>query len=171
MWYVVYKLHDSIESIQKQLSQHGIESFYPMLRSTKYDVNANRMVEQERPLVSNLIFLHEVKDIKSVIENVTGLGAPMKDSATGKAAVIPDDEMQRFMKVVVYHNDGARILDDPFTKFEGKPRVRVKAGALEGMEGRVVRIKRDRTLVISLGTMAIAVTGIHHSMLEVIDGN
>lgn len=169
MWYVVYKLHSSVESVRQQLSLHGVECFYPMIKSTVYDANANRMVEQDKPLVSNLIFLHETDDILSLIDSVTGLGSPMKDNATGKAAVVSDDEMQRFMKVVEYHNNGAKILNDPFAKFEGNPRVRVKAGHLEGMEGRVVRIKRDRTLVISLGTMAIAVTGIHHSLLEVID--
>lgn len=48
--------------------------------------------------------------------------------------------------------------------------MRVTAGLFEGIEGYVVRIRRDRKLVVQLyGIIAIAISGIHHSLLEIID--
>jgi len=63
----------------------------------------------------------------------------------------------------------AEFLPDAYRRFESCPKVRVKAGPFEGLEGRVFRIRHDRKLIIQLDDMAVAISGIHHTLLEIVE--
>ena len=77
--------------------------------------------------------------------------------------------MQKFRLVLSKHNGDVKILRDSYAKFCKNQLVRVKAGDFEGIEGRVVRVLRDRKLVIALGSMAVAISGIDRSLFEPIE--
>ena len=49
---------------------------------------------------------------------------------------------------------------------EGKVRLRVLTGILAGQEGYLVRIARDRRLVVDLGGLTVAISGIHGEQFE-----
>ena len=68
------------------------------------------------------------------------------------AAIIPDDEIQAIRRVVEGH---FRVEPHPFLKCG--ERVRVKQGALAGVEGILVRKKNMYRLVLSVDLMARSV--------------
>ena len=94
----------------------------------------------------------------------------MFDLATRNPIIVRESDMLNFIQVTKLCNENILYLKDNIDKFKTHPKVRVIAGHFEGVEGYVVRIRRDRKLVIQLhGIIAIAISGIHHSLLEIID--
>ena len=78
--------------------------------------------------------------------------------------------MTSFMLVAATHDEELIYLKDSFEKFTQHEKVQVMGGLFEGLEGHVVRIRRDRKVVVSIyGVAAIAISGIHSSLLKKIN--
>lgn len=168
-WYVVYRRKPVNGTIQEVLDASGIEYFAPVIIRKKLNDDRSAFEESEESLTNNLIFIRTDENIKKLADATDGLRSPMTDHATGQPAIVPDDEMQRFIMFVKMKNFNARILPDPYQRFKVCQKVRVKAGDFEGTEGYVFRIRGDRKLIISLANMAVAISGIHHTLLEPIE--
>lgn len=168
-WYVVYKGKSAKGSISESLDAKGVEHFTPTVVRTKLNNEGDAYEEKVETMVSNLMFVRTDGDIRALVNETEGLRYPMIDCATRLPAVVSDSEMQRFKEFLEIKNINARILEDPFSRFKVCQKVRVGAGKFQGLEGYVFRIRGDRKLVVSLGNMAVAISGIHHSLLEPID--
>lgn len=166
MWYVVYKIRNSSKRLLDDLDKKGIEYYVPMHYTERLNEEGTMMVEAQETSINNIIFIQTKNDILQLVRQIEGLLSPMKDTMTHKPATIPDTEMNRFIKIQQTRPSDVFLLKDPYSKFTSKTKVRVKAGLFEGIEGRLVRIRRDRKVVISLGIMAVAISGIHFSLLE-----
>ena len=166
MWYVLYKLQNAGTALPDKLNELGVKYYVPMHYIEKLNSEGTMMEQQKVVSISNLLFVNTDMDIMQFTQQTNGLLAPMKDTMTNKPAVVKDEEMERFIQFQKLQPANVLLLKDPYAKFLGKTKVRVKAGLFEGIEGRVVRILRDRRLVISLGNMAVAISGIHPSLLE-----
>lgn len=166
-WYIVYKGKAQKDSLQHNLEKAGVEYFRPT-QATEH-LEDDQMKIKEEDVIKNLIFLNTDQDILSLVNAIDGLRCPYIDRATGSPAIVPDTDMKRFMRFLELKNIDARVLQDPYYRFKTKQKVRVRAGEFEGVEGYVFRIRGDRKLVISLGDMAIAISGIHHTLLEPIN--
>ena len=60
------------------------------------------------------------------------------------------------------------FLRDPFVKFsKDHVKLRVLTGIMAGQEGYVVRILRDRQLVMDLGGYAVAISNVHKEDFEI----
>ncbi len=167
VWYIVYKGKAIRGSLKENLEKAGIAYFFPT-RKIKH-LDGNRMVEREVSVLHNLIFIQTSEDITTVIKAIDGLKAPYINRSTGKPAVVTDSELIRFKQVLTARSLHAEFLPDAYHRFEKCPKVRIKAGEFEGVEGRVFRIRHDRKLIIKLDDLAIAVSGIHHTLLEIIE--
>lgn len=163
-WYIVYKGKPTKGTLRENLENEGISYFIPTQNVEHLD--GDRMEEKEETVLNNLIFVQTDKDIRTLTREIDGLRSPYLNHATGMPATVTDEELQRFRRVLEARSLHAQFLPDGYKRFECCPKVRVKAGEFEGMEGRVFRIRHDRKLVIQLDYMAIAVSGIHHTLLE-----
>lgn len=117
----------------------------------------------EQPTVSGLVFLQgTVKALQQFLdENFSGVRLA-RDRATGRTAVISDAQMQPFMAVAGQDPTMVRFLDKPIEHFAaGNVRLRVLSGPLAGQEGYLVRIARDRKLVMEIGGMTVAIGNVH----------
>lgn len=167
-WYIVYKGKSSGKySLKQNLETAGI-AYYVPTQVTEHLEN-DRMVECVEPVLNNLIFIQTDEDITTLVRETDGLKAPYMNRATGRPACVTDAELQRFKRVLEARSLHAEFLPDAYQRFESCPKVRVKAGDFAGLEGRVFRIRHDRKLIISLDNMAIALSGIHHTLLEIIE--
>lgn len=166
MWYVVYKVQNACSSLFTRLDEQGIEYHVPMHYTEKLNHDGTMMEQKKVASINNLIFINTSMNILQLVQQTNGLLAPMKDTMTDMPAVVRDDEMKRFIKIQELKPADVTLLKDPYSKFMDKGKVRVKAGIFEGIEGRIVRIRRNKKLVISLGNMAVAISGIHYSLLE-----
>lgn len=89
------------------------------------------------------------------------------DCATHEPAVIPDALMRPLRQVVEMASERLRFLPRPFHHYlKTHTLVRVAQGPLKGLEGCVVRINRDRRLVMSVGNLTIAISGAHREQFE-----
>lgn len=168
-WYVVYRCKPHKGVINQILDESGIEYFLPVIVKKKLNEQGDAFEEKEEAFINNLIFIRTDDNIMTLIDATDGLRCPFMDRTTNKPAVISDADMQRFKDFIQVQNLEASILEDPYQRFKVCQKVRVSAGKFAGTEGYVFRIRGDRKLVISLGNMAVAISGIHHSLLEPIE--
>lgn len=166
-WHIVYKGKATCGSLTENLARCGVEYFLPQ-QSVEY-LDEDRMKVRDEEVMRNLIFVRTDRDIRLVVNAVDGLRGPYIDRTTGHPAIISDAEMQRFRDFLEAKNTSIRVLAEPYERFSLRQKVRVRAGSFEGTEGYVLRIRGDRKLVISVGSMAVAISGIHHSLFEPAD--
>ncbi|MCM1109228.1 MAG: hypothetical protein NC388_09310 [Clostridium sp.] len=58
----------------------------------------------------------------------------------------------------------------PFRYYtDGNTKLRITTGFLAGLEGYVIRIDRDRRLVMNVGGMGVVISGIHCETFEVVE--
>ena len=108
----------------------------------------------EQPTVSGLVFLQgTVKALQQFLdENFSGVRLA-RDRATGRTAVISDTQMQPFMAV--------EIMEVKINESNFKEEVLNSTKPLAGQEGYLVRIARDRKLVMEIGGMTVAIGNVH----------
>lgn len=169
-WFILYRRKDFCEYLFKLLRQESVP--YYSVSSTGEDSTGEEFVKKEYESIKNLIFIKPFEPVNQFLNKLkTEFGLvliPYMDCMTGEVAKVGNEEMLRFIKLSKNNPDSIEILKDSFDKFNDKPSVRVKSGPYEGLEGRLVRIRRDRKVVISLGNSAISISGIEFSLLEII---
>lgn len=163
-WFIVYKGKAFRDSLTENLQKAGITFFMPI---QKVEIlKGEKMVIKEEAVLRNLIFIKTDRNVYQIANTIDGLRAPYLNRATHEPAIVSDAEMNQFMNILAYKSANAELLQDPYRHFTVGQRVRVRDGEFKGMEGYVLRMRGDRKLVIALGEMAIAVSGIHHTLFE-----
>lgn len=112
-----------------------------------------------RPTISGLIFIQgKTKVIRKYLWERFPQYHLVNDCSTRKAAVIPDSVMQPFMRIANTDPSRIRFLVNPLTHYaEGNTLVEIMTGPLAGLQGYIIRIDRDRKLVIGVGDMTVAI--------------
>ena len=78
--------------------------------------------------------------------------------------------MKPFMRVMETEPERVTFLRDPFLKFaKDHVKLRVLTGPFQGQEGYIIRILRDRHLVMDLGGYAVAISHVHNEDFEVVE--
>lgn len=124
-----------------------------------------------RPTISGLIFIQgKTKVIKKYLWERFPQYHLVNDCSTRKAAVIPDSVMQPFMRIAGADPSRIRFLVNPLTHYaEGNTLVEIMTGPLAGLQGYIIRIDRDRKLVIGVGDMTVAIGGVHKENFEKVE--
>ena len=125
-------------------------------------------VTEGRPTISGLIFIQgKTKVIRKYLWERFPQYHLVNDCSTRKAAVIPDSVMQPFMRIANTAPSRIRFLVNPLTHYaEGNTLVEIMTGPLAGLQGYIIRIDRDRKLVIGVGDMTVAIGGVHKENFE-----
>ena len=146
---------------------------YFVHKSVVYQRNkkSRGIITVEKPTVSGLIFLQgSTKHLQQYLSEAFPTHHLVKDCSTRLPAVIPDRIMQPFMRVLDTSPDRVRFLLHPFKYYAaGNVKLRITSGFLAGIEGYVVRIDRDRRLVMDVGGMSVAISGVHCEKFEVVE--
>lgn len=135
------------------------------------DREASNGATEGRPTISGLIFLQgKTKVIKKYLWERFPQYHLVNDCSTRKAAVIPDSVMQPFMRIANTDPSRIRFLVNPLTHYaEGNTLVEIMTGPLAGLQGYIIRIDRDRKLVIGVGDMTVAIGGVHKENFEKVE--
>lgn len=95
-----------------------------------------------------------------------------KNCSTGKVATIPCSQMESFMRIVETEPERLRFLLRPFVYYsKNRTLLRIMTGDYAGLEGYVIRIARDRRLVMDVGGMAVAISNVHAERFEEVNKN
>lgn len=135
------------------------------------DREASNGTTEGRPTISGLLFIQgKTKVIKKYLWERFPQYHLVNDCSTRKAAVIPDSVMQPFMRIAGADPSRIRFLVNPLTHYaEGNTLVEIMTGPLAGLQGYIIRIDRDRKLVIGVGDMTVAIGGVHKENFEKVE--
>ena len=173
-WSYLFVHNQKVKSIEEQLIKDGVPHF--VHRTIKYvprHRNGNGMRKVEAPSVSGLIFLQGDPEILQnyLDENIKSYRL-CKNCSTGRVATIPCNQMEPFMRVAETEPERLRFLLRPFVYYsKNRTLLRILTGNYAQLEGYVIRIARDRRLVIDVGGMAVAISGVHAERFEEVHKN
>ena len=130
----------------------------------KQKKNGKGVVKKQVPTVSGLVFLQgETRELQLFLRDRYPLYHLVNDCSTGRPAVIPDKVMRPFMEVASTHPENITFLREPFVKFaKDHVKLRILTGLFAGLEGYIVRVDRDRQLIMEFGGYTVAIRGVHN---------
>jgi transcription antitermination factor NusG len=140
-WYAAYTSANHEKRVALQLVQRSVEHFLPLYESVRRW--KDRRMKLQLPLFSGYVFVRLALRDRLQVLQVPGVSRLV--GFNGLPCALPDAEIEAVQSCLARKG---RLEPHPFVQV-GR-RVRVKAGALEGMEGIVVRKKNRLRFVIAL---------------------
>jgi transcription antitermination factor NusG len=158
-WIAVYVAPQSEQTVSKLLGEKGYEEFCPTFIQMKKWSDRTKLFE--RPLFPRYVFCRISPRCAGPI--VTTPGVVKILGQNGAISFVPDDEISA-LKSIHHLRFPVATLPLPYA---GK-QVVVRDGPLQGLRGRIMRIKNDLTLVIAIEILqrAVAVTLPKDSVLD-----
>ena len=152
-------------------SEAGFRTFVHRTLNYKKPTEQYGDIEGGRPTISGLLFIQgNEKKIKNYLRAYFPQYHVVNDCSTRRTAVIPDMVMQAFMKVSLADPTKIRFMLNPLNHYaKGNTLVRVMTGPMAGLEGYIIRIDRDRRLVMGVGDMTVAIGGVHKEHFEAVE--
>lgn len=156
-------------TVHNELDRRKIRNFLPL--KTKIVVRHDRRIRVIVPAIPNLIFVHATPEALAELKATSTL--PIRyimDRETHRPIIVPDRQMDNFMIVAGAAPDTDTLYVDPgFERIQKGARVRITAGLFAGAEGRFIRLKGDRRVVVEIpGIAAVATHFIHPSLVEIL---
>lgn len=173
-WSYLFVHNQKVKSIEEQLKKDGVTHFvHKTIKYVPRHRNRVGMREVEIPSVSGLIFLQGNPEIlQDYLDKNIKPYKLCKNCSTGKVATIPCNQMEPFMRVAETEPERLRFLLRPFVYYsKNRTLLRIVTGEYAGLEGYVIRIARDRKLVMDVGGMAVALSGVHAERFEEVNKN
>jgi transcription antitermination factor NusG len=157
-WWALYTRHQHEKVVAEMLEAKGFEVFLPLYESTRKWRDRKKVLAL--PLFPCYLFVRGGMNRK--LQVVTTPGIHMILHRGDGVAIIPEQEIQAIQRVV---DGGLRAEPHPF--LECGMRVRVIRGAMEGVEGILLRKKNVCRLILSVKMVAQSVAvEVHASDVE-----
>ena len=152
-WLAVYTRPRHEKAVKKEFQKKGFEVYLPMLKERRKWSDRKKWVEF--PLFRSYIFVRiEIKNALFVLQT---LGVVKVVKFGGKVAVVQDESIEAIKLMIEGGYD-----PEPLNYFiQGDP-VEVKDGPLKGLVGEVIRLDKNKRLVVR-------VDAIQHSISIQID--
>ncbi|MEG1616678.1 MAG: UpxY family transcription antiterminator [Bacteroidales bacterium] len=165
-WFAARTRYKQERRICECLAELGIEYYAPF--QTEKRQWSDRVKIVEVPLIPSLVFLRaEFEKATSLLSDPRLSIHYMRDLANAQRLIVPDRQMEQFMRLAHLQTDGLTLLDH---NLKPGDRVRVIAGEFKGIEGELIRIKRHKRVVVRMERLfALATTYIPGEFLERIE--
>lgn len=169
-WYALRVSYSRELKIQAQLQAKGVRTFVPMMWK-KTDV-AGQVEKKLVPAVNNLCFVYWTKDCIDEFIRQYGENSPVHyywDRTKGFPLTVPLNEMENFMRISSSMDEDIIYLTEISDKLREGQIVKVKSGSFAGVEGRIVRIRKSRRIMVEIpGMLAVASTLIKPTNVEIL---
>ena len=141
-----------------------------MWKKVEKEGNTRKMLV---PAVSNLCFVFWTKaDIDAFISEF-GDKSPVHyywDRTSSRPMTVPSKAMDDFVKVASSLDEDLVYITEISDKLREGQTVKVRSGAFAGVEGKIVRIRKSRRLMVELpGMLAVASTYINPYDVEILN--
>lgn len=165
-WFAVKTRNRAEMTLAERLESRGIECYIAKKVSRENGRNVTR------PAVAGLLFVRTTAE--QLIEEQRLYGADKMfiyfERPTNNPQVIPDREMIPFILITATGDEGFEYIDSELIGAKRGDKVRVIGGPFKGAEGRILRIKGDRRLVINIeGITAVATHHLPSNLIERIE--
>lgn len=174
-WGYLFIQHFAAEKFEKTLETVKLEGdfkpncFIHRTITYKRKPNGKGVVKEEKPSVSGLVFLQgETDKLKVFLQKNFPRYHLVNNCMDGTPASIKDSVMRPFMQVMESEPERITFLRDPFVTFaKDHVKLRVLTGIMAGQVGYVVRILKNRQLVMDFGGYAVAINDVHNEDFEI----
>lgn len=131
-----------------------------------------RIIQRSAAVVHNLIFVQSTRNIldpwKRLHEGDAALRYIM-DKSTHLPLVVDDKSMEDFIRVTQGSDDALLYLDNPDVVLTKGQKVEIVLGPFKGVQGYILRIRKDRRVVITLsGLVSVALATMPRSYFKII---
>ncbi|MGB0110975.1 MAG: UpxY family transcription antiterminator [Terriglobales bacterium] len=142
-WYAVHTRSRHEKLVVNQLEQRGIKTFLPTINEVHHWTDRRKVVQL--PLFSCYAFVH-MRLLPEIWHKVMRTDGVLRlVGGRGEGVPIPESAIENLQALL--------SRDVPYTLcpfLQVGQRVRIRGGALDGIEGLLIARKGDRTLVISI---------------------
>ena len=140
-WYAIHVRSHTEKNVSLMLAARGYEQYLPLYREvTNW---SDRVKKLELPLFPGYVFCRLDVPHRRPVVTVPGVVSIVGFGRT--FATIPEDQISAVRSIL---SSGLPSMPWPFLQLGD--RVRISAGALDGVEGILVRVKGDYRVVVSI---------------------
>ena len=159
-WYALRATYSRELKIKERLDGMGVKSFVPMIwRTRTVDGKSEKKLV---PAVGNLCFAYWSRQQLDAFIRSYGENSPVHyywDRIGGKPLIVPDKAMEDFIKVAGTMDEDLIYITQISQKLREGQNVRIISGPFAGVEGKIVRIRKSRRIMVELpGMLAVAST-------------
>ena len=175
-WYPMRVTYCQEMKIKAKLDEEGIENFLPMTyKLVERDGERHRSLE---PAIHNLIFVHSTQErisqLKMFNKAFASLRYIMMPSFSGYSKpvimTVRDREMDSFLRVASVTDDSVMFLSWSSLADKISRRVMVVDGPFAGVEGVIMRINKNKHVVVQIkGIAAVVITYVPPAFLKLLD--
>jgi transcription antitermination factor NusG len=155
-WFAVQTKVRHEKKVNAELREKGIRSFLPLHRERRRWSDRYQWVEL--PMFSHYLFVKLLPTAESRVRVLQTTGVVQFVGATGCGTPIPNEQIES-LHAIVSHCVSAT----PHEFLRVGERVRIRGGALQGIEGILSAIRNDKSLVVSVDliqkSVAIRING------------
>lgn len=161
-WYVLRATYARELKVRDQINDHGLRSFIPMMWKDKKLV----------PAITGLVFVNATREQIDRYIRSFGDDRPVNyywDRTANRPLTVPDKAMEDFISVASTMDPDLIYLTEISDKLREGQKVIVKEGPFKGVEGKVVRIRKSRRIMVEIpGMLAVASTYVEMGNVEII---
>jgi transcription antitermination factor NusG len=147
-WWAIYTRHQHEKTVSDMLTAKGFDVFLPLYSATRRWKDRSKLLSL--PLFPCYVFVKGGSERKLQVVSTPGVHMILYHGE--RVAVVPEEQIDAIRRLI---EGRFRVEPHPFLKCG--QRVRVLRGALEGVEGILVRKKNSCRLVLSVDMLAQAV--------------
>lgn len=161
-WHVIRVTYGRERKLADILQELKIKYYLPTTFRHYSRPKDGKLMKKEISAIPNLLFVYDTRAhlqaFKREMENVIPIRYLM-DRATNQPAIVREKQMEDFIRVTSANPDELFYLDNPdIVPQKGDP-VEIIYGPFTGVQAYVLRIRRDRKVVVSIdGIIAAAIT-------------
>lgn len=159
-WHVLRATYARELKFQSALQEKGIRTFIPMMWKEKTLV----------PAVTGLIFVLATREILDAYIRSFGESRPINyywDRTTNAPLTVPDKAMEDFITVASSLDEDLIYLTEISDKLREGQKVTIIDGPFKGVCGKIVRIKKNRRVMVELtGMLAVTTNYLSPQLLK-----
>lgn len=181
-WYALRVSYSRELKVRDRLNELGVKTFVPMMwrrcpvkpgmTTGNPGMTTGNPSRRLVPAVGNLCFAYSTRaELEDFIRGY-GETSPVHfywDRTANKPLTVPEKAMNDFIAVSSTLDEDLIYITEITSKLREGQTVKVKEGPFKGVEGKVVRIRKSRRILVELpGMLAVATTYIQPEYLEII---
>ena len=169
-WYALRATYSRELKAQTMLAERGVRTFIPMMWRKR--TVAGKADKKLVPAVSGLCFVFWDRESVDRFIRSFGDSRPVNyywDRTLESPLIVPEKAMDDFMKVASTMDEDLIFLTEISEKLREGQTVKVKDGPFKGVEGKIVRIRKSRRILVEIhGMLAVATTYVLPEYLEIL---
>jgi len=142
-WFAVQTRPRHEKKVSAELQEKGVSAFLPLVSSTRQWSDRSRVVEM--PLFPQYVFVRIAQTLQTRVAVLRTNGVTNFVGTRGIGVPIPDEQIERVQTVVT-----RGIPATPHAFLNVGKRIRIRGGALDGLQGILTAVNGDQTLVVSV---------------------